>query len=563
MKARLDVVNFADYILLNTYGATWDWPQNNYVMDRERSPAGIFRFSAWDAEGAFGLTGRNPSTWNQFTGGDLSVPLNSSNVANEQVPAVLFYTVLKQNPEWRLLFADRIRKHLFNNGALNAPRMNARFAELKTAMEPMLKETFGANTTMTDFASAWGNPRKTAYLPQARAQGLWPDTLAPEFSQFGGNVPADFQLTITHANSTGTIHYTTNGDDPRAPGGAAVGAVYDGTPIPLAQTSLVRARVRISDMNWSPLTEAIFVAPTPAPLIISEIMYRPTAEGAVSGDEFEFVEFKNVGSSTVSLAGVSFAEGISFTFRNNASLPAGKLAVVARNPAQFAARYPNVPVLGGFGAASGLANSGETLRLVDVSGATVFTATYGSSGAWPAAANGAGKSLVPRNRNGFTDPNDPMQWRASIAVHGSPGADDDRTFAEWQAANFTPEQLNDPNVSGPAADHDADGLTTFEEFALGRDPRAPDAAGAITNELVPDGAGGAYLTLRYRRNLGAVGVRYHVDSGAAPGAWTLDASQPIGTPIDNGDGTVTETRRDVETTASAAQRFIRLRVVAE
>jgi len=563
LRTRMDVLNFADYILLNTYGGTWDWPQNNYVMDRERSPAGVFRFSVWDAEGAFGLTGRNPNTWNQFTGGDLSVPLNSLNVATEQVPAVLFYTVLKQNAEWRLLFADRIRKHLFNGGPLTAERMNARFVQLKTVMEPMLKEFGGAGVVMVDFATPWGNPRKTAYLPQARAQGLWPDTQAPEFSQFGGNMPADFRLTITNPNSTGTIFYTTNGEDPRAAGGAAAGIVYDGTPLAFSQTALVRARVRISDTSWSPMTEATFIAPTPAPLIISEIMYRPSAEGAVSGDEFEFAEVKNVGGSAVSLAGMRFSDGIDFAFSSNAAIPAGRFAVLARNSAQFAARYPNVPVIGSFGTSSALANGGETVRLVDVSGATVFAVTYANSGAWPAAANGAGKSLVPRNRNNFTDPNDAAQWRASIAVHGSPGADDDRTFAEWQTAHFTPEQLNDPNVSGAAADADSDGMTTFEEFALGLDPHVSDSKDAVTSELTPDGAGGAYLTLSYRRNLGAAGVAYHVDTAAAPGAWTLDASQPVGTPIDNGDGTWTETRRDLETTSSAAQRFIRLRIVAE
>ena len=561
LTRRLDVVNFADYILLNTYAGTWDWPQNNFVMDRERSDTGVFRFSVWDAEGAFGLTGRDPGSWNQFNGGSGSAPLLSPDRASETLPVVLLYTALKESAEWRLIFADRIRKHLFGNGALTASRMNARFEELKAVMDPMLVES--GQGGMRDFATPWGDARKAAYLPQCRAQGLWPETSAPEFSQPGGNVGADFELTMTNPNGSGTIFYTTNGDDPRAVGGEAAGTSYDGTPVALSQTSLVRARVRNTNDQWSPLTEAIFTTATPAPLIVSEIMYHPQDEGAVPGEEFEFVEVKNVGAGAVSLAGMRFSDGIAFDFPRDAALAPGAFAVVARSPAAFAARYPAVPALGGFAAATGLSNSGETLTLADVSGATVFTVSYESAGAWPASANGGGKSLVPRNRHGFTDPNEPAEWRPSLARHGSPGADDDQTFAQWKAAHFTPEQLNDPAFSDPGADIDTDGLTTFEEFAFRLDPLRGDSASGLATELLPDGAGGRFLTLRFRRNLGAAGVSYHVDTAAAPGAWNLDASLPATPPVENGDGTITETRRDVETTPSAAQRFIRLRLIGE
>ena len=53
--ALLDLENAADYYQLNIYGATWDWPGNNFVLARERSagPENRFRFAVWDAEGAF------------------------------------------------------------------------------------------------------------------------------------------------------------------------------------------------------------------------------------------------------------------------------------------------------------------------------------------------------------------------------------------------------------------------------------------------------------------------------------------------------------------------------
>src|SRR5687767_4239948 len=41
LKARLDVINLIDYLLLNVVAATADWPHNNYVMDRARSASGL------------------------------------------------------------------------------------------------------------------------------------------------------------------------------------------------------------------------------------------------------------------------------------------------------------------------------------------------------------------------------------------------------------------------------------------------------------------------------------------------------------------------------------------
>ena len=50
---HLDPVNMADYFLINIYGATWDWPQNNWVGAKERSSEGRYRLYVWDAEGSY------------------------------------------------------------------------------------------------------------------------------------------------------------------------------------------------------------------------------------------------------------------------------------------------------------------------------------------------------------------------------------------------------------------------------------------------------------------------------------------------------------------------------
>ena len=91
-------------------------------------------------------------------------------------------------------------------------------------------------------------------------------------------------------------------------------------------------------------------------------------------------------------------------------------------------------------------------------------------------------------------------------------------------------------------------------------PLSADAEPICTVTLANDSGNGPYLTLQYRRNLGASGVQYHVDTTAQLGAWTLDGSVPVGAPVNNGDGTETVTRRDTEASNASERRFIRFRV---
>ena len=62
----MDLTNFVDYLIVNTYGATWDWQHNNWRAARERVTNGKFRFYVWDAEGAFGFT-RSTPTFDSFS----------------------------------------------------------------------------------------------------------------------------------------------------------------------------------------------------------------------------------------------------------------------------------------------------------------------------------------------------------------------------------------------------------------------------------------------------------------------------------------------------------------
>ncbi len=454
MKTRLDMVNFIDYLIVNVLGVTGDWPHNNFVAARERSTSGLYRYYLWDAEGAFGDFGGNVRSNPFDPAATASIVTTSQSTAGLDQGIRILYTYLRVSPEFRLLFADRLQRHFFNGGALTEANALAEFNTLKSEFAPVI-----APTAVTDRVTPWlnGVGDATRYTlsggatgsvvnsPSRRnvlfagydddtiggpvpahfaAEGLWTTLLPPTFSTFGGTVAPGSTLTIGNTNGGGTIiYYTTNGLDPRAEGGAIQGAAY-ASPIVIHFPTTVRARVRTGSGVWSPLTEATFEPGTVAPLLISEVMYHPPDIGLVSGDEYEFVEIKNTGTQTVTLAGMRFTAGLDYTFPGGTTIGPGQLKVLARNSARFLEKYPAVTPLGQWGQDSTLSDGGETLTLTDASNHIVFTTTYFDSQPWPQSADGDGPSIVPVNPNSNPSPNNASFWRASTNNGGSPGTDD-------------------------------------------------------------------------------------------------------------------------------------------
>ena len=93
----LDMVNYIDYLIVETYGANKDWPNNNWVAARERSDNGIFRFYIWDAEASFYAWGNDVDT-DSFNRDD-GKALNSNGCE-----IATMYRALKHNTEFKLLF---------------------------------------------------------------------------------------------------------------------------------------------------------------------------------------------------------------------------------------------------------------------------------------------------------------------------------------------------------------------------------------------------------------------------------------------------------------------------
>ncbi len=396
---RVDLVNFVDYLLVNIYGSTRDWTVNNFRVSRERTSEGKFRFYIWDAEFALGLYGL-PVDNNVFN--DSEALGNSSEIA-------ILFKKLKNNREFKFLFADRAQKLFYNHGALTDENVLNRFEELRQNLSGVLP---GMDRTIPD---VWVPQRRAYVLQDLDNKGLLRPTPAPVFNQDGGSVPRGFGLTMDAP--AGQIYFTLDGSDPRVPFSqniaAAAEAFYPGSEVTLTDSVVVKARAKDGG-SWSALTEAEFhVAKAAPPIRITEVMYNPPG-----GNAYEFLEVANEGAVSVDLEGIAI-DGVNYTFPRGAVLGPWAALVLgsADDPAGFAGRYGFQP----FDYFSGkLSNGGETLSLIDRGGQTFYAVTYNNNGGgWPGSADGGGSSLEILDPEG--DPNDPANWRASSNQGGSPG----------------------------------------------------------------------------------------------------------------------------------------------
>ena len=510
-----DGPNYMDYMLVNIWGGNWDWPNKNFWFGRQRGGlAGGFKFYIWDFENTMG-NNRDRSPLNMVS------PRAGTTGSWVGEP----HDRLRRFSEYRMEFADRVQKHFFGDGVLAPASLVPRYRDLAAQVESaVIAETarwgddhFSPPQVLSDWQRErdWilGSylPQRTGIvLAQLRAAGLYPQTDAPALAPRGG--PVSPVLPVLLSTVASEIYYTTNGVDPRLPGGAvhpdAVRVTFPGggssgttnslDPFFIAQPTTIRARAR-EGADWSALTEGQFVPEvlraTSNHLVISEFCYRPAdpatqAETAVSSnrDDFEFLEIMNISSRAVDLTGVRFAAGILFNFPSGTVVGSGQRLLLVRNKAAFEARYgAGLPVVGEYD--GNLANEGEEIALVDFQGADIRRFQYLDRSPWPPGPNRNGYSLVLVRPDMAPDHRHPTHWRSSVRTGGSPGNTD--------ASSFTGASEADANGNGQA---------DLLDYALGAVLTAPGGGIQILIEsFAAEGGGEAeeHLVVSLPRSLGA------------------------------------------------------------
>ena len=446
-QSYLDVEGFADYLLLSWWSAVSDWPQNNWYGGNRNDSSEFgptpFQYFVWDSEWSWGQGGQSSSDGRSQVHGDfVSRRSGGTGIAG-------LWHALRVNDDFLTMFGDRVHKHLANGGALSEDVAKARWTQLTDYVRDAV---VAESARWGDSLEAANSPTRTrdgdwqsevdrilslltgnneSMILDLRREGYYPAIDAPTLSQFGGSVPVGFELSLQNPNASGTVYYTLDGSDPRAPGGALAAtamAWVDGQTIALADRAQVRARVLDGEV-WSAISDASFTTTDTTALRITEVMYNPTAPtqaeidlGFLDNDDFEFIEVQNVGSVPLNLAGLTFTAGIDYTFANQ-SLDPNQVAVIAKSARAMAARYGEEVAIAGQFTRGSLANGGELIEVSDSIGNVVLQLEYDDGGSWPVRADGFGASIILTDpaETASSDIGSPSRWAGSSVASGTPG----------------------------------------------------------------------------------------------------------------------------------------------
>ena len=224
--------------------------------------------------------------------------------------------------------------------------------------------------------------------------------------------------------NAGNIYYTTDGSDPRLPGGmTGPGAVRYQEPLEISGTTRLKARA-LRRGNWSALNEAVYAADT-SDLRITELMYHPREpddDSSFDADDFEFIELMNAGEVVLDLQGVRFTGGLRFDFSEGAvpSLQPGEVVLVVEDLEAFSTRYDVGRLLIAGVYSGNLSNSSEVVTIIDAVGSEVASFAY--SDTWHPATDGAGNSLELNDSGAWPGGlEDETAWSPSPGIDGTPG----------------------------------------------------------------------------------------------------------------------------------------------
>jgi len=272
----------------------------------------------------------------------------------------------------------------------------------------------------------------------------------------------------------------------------------------------------------------------------------------------------NIGPIPLNLAGITFAQGITFTFTSGTIAPGARI-IVAKSPSAFAARYPGITAAV-YGPYDGqIDNVGERLGITDPVGENVVDFQF-KDGWYPVTAGSSGHSLVNRNPAGIAYDNlgNAVSWAISENAGGGPGAADTvfaQAYLGWDNDHFSTLERDNPLIGGPNADADGDGRSNLLEYVFGSDPRVVDAAPVARFEWGTV-SGTPRPGMSFVRAARALDLTYELvastDVHAAPAAWTPVASVPHS--LEAVDA-LTERVRLVDPTAAPTPRtYYRIRV---
>jgi hypothetical protein len=430
IKAHLDLPAFVDYMLLNFYLGNFDWAHQNYYAAVNRETQTGYRFYTWDAEHIMRYSDVN----------------YNNTLKNDKGGPTEIHTLLRENEEYRMMFADAVYKHCFNDGALTPESFLESFLYRKNEIDKAvilesarwgdyLLATTGTTYNRNDHWLPEVEKVLKDYIPKRRdifinqlrnsSNRLFPQVMPPLIQSEDMPLSKAKKINLVNPNLTeGDIIFTVDGSDPRMIGGRVYGRKYAGA-LQIEKNTLLKARFKSKNTGeWSALAEKMFLidASVGEELVISEIMYHP------DNDYPEFIELMNSSDEPVFLKGITFTKGISWTFADNDLLQPGKGLVLTGDTSLFYKVY-GYRAYGQF--TKKLRNEGETIILKNSFNLVIDSVSYSSASPWPVIP-GDGYSIELKDIS--SDNSLAENWKVSEKKYGTPFRPD--VSQQWDAFIF-------------------------------------------------------------------------------------------------------------------------------
>ena len=250
---------------------------------------------------------------------------------------------------------------------------------------------------------------------------------------FSGNLADVDELRLSHIVDDGAVFYLNgveiwrhnipgNPGDPVSASTFANPGVTDATsigPITLPANELIVGSNRLSvEVHQASAGSTDVVMGTELSLV--EVATQGTL---FSEDPEEWIELYNNSTQAVDLSGWQLDDAVSFTFADGTTLAPGAFAVIARDAAALALKYPSVTIAGEY--SGKLSNSDERIQLLDGNKNIADEVHYYDRGRWSDLADGGSSSLELR------DPD------ADNSIAEAWGPSDESGDASWQTVTYS------------------------------------------------------------------------------------------------------------------------------
>lgn len=413
MNSVLDIKNYADYFIAETYYNNGDWIgewTNNIKMWRPNAPGSKWRYLLYDTDYGFGLKG--------------SVNDNRLELARNPIEfshsSEMFDAILG-NPTFKRYFINRYAD-LINTIYLPSNVDNV----VHQFQDSMASDMVGHFAKWGSNTSTWqSNINSLMTFVNARP------TIMRDYIRSGFGLTSKVTLTLqTSPAGSGRIEISTI--TPTSYPWS--GVYYNGNPVTITAIpnpgytfDRWRSNVVISSNNYNQSVTYNFTAndvitcyftgsPATAKLTVSEINYNSDS----ATNAHDWIELYNYGTQTLDISGWKFKDEEDnhiFQFPTGTTLASGAYLVLVEDTAKFRAQFPNVNNrMGPLG--FNLSNGGEQVRIYDYQDNLYLSFTYQDQAPWPTSPDGGGYTLELLSPTGNL--NSGSNWFAGC-IGGSPG----------------------------------------------------------------------------------------------------------------------------------------------